>query len=110
MRSTEAIRLNTTFNTVSTAANNNIIGTALSVPEGFLKVQVTVAVATASVFNVTATKSATTRTIGLNSSTALNAGDLYTFEFAVDQDATYNFQPETTTVVWQLIVDAVTGP
>ncbi len=83
------------------------------------RVRVFVVLTTGSVFNYHVTDGTTAYTNGLNSSTALNAGDAYEFEFDVQYSTdgsetgtrlTYNFQVETDSVIRQLIVTEVTGP
>ena len=97
-------------------ANTNIFTTGLKVSEGCAALRVTVCLTTASVFNIyTDSDGGTDYTCGLNSSSALQAGDVYTFTFgALAYDAagnrlSYNFQVETDGVIRFLIVDEVIG-
>lgn len=71
--------------------------------------RVTVCLSTESVFNVTTTDGTTAYTNGLNSSTALNAGDVYMFAFGTREDIDYNFQVETDSVIRFLYVEEVIG-
>jgi hypothetical protein len=96
-------------------ANTAIISGGL-IPKMGGAFRISVVLATASVFNVTVTPAAgTQRTHGLNQSTALNAGDLYTFCFGVatvDQNSaalTYNFEVETNSIIRYLLVEEVSG-
>jgi len=97
-----------TFNGSAPGANTNILSTSLT-PKMGGAFRVTVALATASVFNVIITQSGTSLTLGLNASVALNAGDLYTFVFGVTPSSTYNFQVETNSVIRILQIDEVSG-
>lgn len=90
-----------TFFKAPPGANVAIIGTSVQTAGGIspsvdgTAFRVTTALTTASVLNVTATDGTSTGTWGLNSSTALQAGDLYTFVFATDEDLRYDFQVES---------------
>lgn len=72
--------------------------------------EVTVQLTTSSVFNMMVTDGTTEHAGGINSSSALNAGDRYVFEFDVPAnkaDGTalvYNFQVETDSVIETLFV------
>lgn len=96
------------FNVSAPGANTNILSTSLTPAYGGA-FRVTVCLATSSVFNVTITRSGTTKTCGLNASTALNAGDLYTFSFGVSTGNTYNFQVETNSIINILQIDEVSS-
>jgi hypothetical protein len=96
------------FNVPAPGANSDILTTSLTPIYG-AAFRITVCLATASVFNVTITRSGTTYTAGLNSSVALNAGDLYTFVFGVSTSNAYNFQVETNGVIRILQVDEVSS-
>lgn len=105
-----AIRsLGTVFNQAAPGANTNIFATALSTSYTTSTIRATVVLATASVLNVTITSGATTFTCGLNGSTALNAGDMYTFTFGARDDYTYNLRIETDGVINLLLVDELSG-
>lgn len=95
------------FNRAAPGANTNIATTALTPAYPVSAFRITVALATASVFNVTETVGATTNTYGLNASAALNAGDVYTFVMGVNNSATYNFQVETDGIIRKLQVDEI---
>ncbi|ANS05697.1 hypothetical protein [uncultured Mediterranean phage] len=71
--------------------------------------RVTVALTTASVFNVTCTDGTTTHKWGLNQSVTLQAGDLYTFVFGVSAALAYNFEVETDSIIEILQVDEIDG-
>lgn len=96
------------FNVPSPGNDTDILTTALTPTYG-AAFRITVCLATASVFNVTMTRSGTTFTCGLNSSVALNSGDLYTFVFGVSTSSTYNFRVETTGIIRILQVDEVSS-
>lgn len=90
-------------------ANTNILATAL-VPRGKASAfRLTICLTTASVLNLHTTDGTTAYVNGLNASNALNAGDVYTFTFSVDDAISYNFQIETDGVVRFLIVDEIIG-
>ena len=55
--------------------------------------------------NLSATDGSTTHVWGLNASAALQAADLYDFEFGTDPALAYNVQVETDGVIEQLIWD-----
>lgn len=90
-------------------ANTNIFTDNLTPVYSCSVFRVTVALTTASVFNVIMTDGTTSYTNGLNLSVALQAGDLYTFTFGVHNGNTYNFQVETDSVIRILQVDEVPG-
>lgn len=99
------------YNISAPGANTNIFSTGITpvYPVGALRV--TVCLATASVFNLrvinTPAGGSTAFTIGLNASSALNAGDLYTFTFGCNNDLTYNFQVETDGIINVLQVEEI---
>lgn len=99
----------TVFNQSAPGANTNILSTALTPIRNDSVFRITVCLATASVLNTTVTSSGTTKTIGLNASSALQAGDMYTFSFGVRSTYTYNFQVETDGVINLLLVEEVVG-
>ena len=90
-------------------ANTNIFSTSLTPVYSCSAFRVTVALATASVFNVVSTDGTTSYTLGLNQSNALQASDLYTFTFGVHNSNTYNFQVETDGIIRVLQVDEIPG-
>ena len=109
----------TGFNISAPGANTDIISGGIKFSPQAAVCRVTVALTTSSVFNVECTDGSTTHVWGLNESGALNAGDLYTFTFAVranatgldgGSDLTYNFQVETDGVIECLFVEEVVGP
>jgi hypothetical protein len=97
------------FNVAAPGANTDILATSLTPSMGGY-FQVFVVVGTGSVFNMTDTQGATTFTVGLNKSTALVAGDGYTFSFPVSTDSAYNFRVETDGIIRRLIVLEVSDP
>lgn len=97
--------LSSNFNVSAPGANTNII-TSIT-PQYGCALRVTVCLDTASVFNVTMTQGSTTFTCGLNSSVALNSGDLYAFTFGGNTSTAYNFQVETDGVIRILQIDSV---
>lgn len=111
----------------SASSNADILsagGIGVSSPGKSVALRVTVAlVSTASVFNVTFTRTNSdgneeSQTFGLNESNSLNAGDLYTFTVGMedkiddgdDASLLVNFQCETTTTVGYLSVQEVQSP
>lgn|SRR3990167_5860153 len=88
-------------------ANTDILTTGIT-PQYDGVFIVTVALTTGSIFNVTSTDGSTSYTVGLNASTALNAGDAYTFCFGVRTGITYNFQVETDSAIrWLNVLHAI---
>ena len=100
-----AIRRATVFNGSAPGANTDILSSAISPKAGCVKARLTVALTTGSVLNVTATDGTTTHVWGLNASAALQAADLYDFEFGTDPALSYNVQVETDGVIEQLLWD-----
>lgn len=96
------------FNVSAPGAATNILSTSLTPTMGGA-FRITVSVATGSVFNVTITKSGTTKTLALNGGTALTAAALYTFCFGVSTANTYNFQVATNSIINVLQVDEVSS-
>ena len=96
------------FTIAAPGANADILTTAVTPTYG-CALRVTVVLATASVFNVTVTRSGTTYTCGLNESVALTAGDMYTFTFGASTSNAYNFRVETNGVINVLQVDEVSS-
>lgn len=97
------------FNAAPPGANTDILAADLSPAIDGSAFRVTVALTTASVFNVTATDGTTTHVWSLNSGTALNADDLYTFTFATDTSLDFNFQVPTNGTIEFLSVQEVVG-
>lgn len=95
-----------TFGLAAPGANTDILSTALTPTYGAAW-RVTVCLTTSSVFNMTITQGSTTFTCGINSSVALNAGDLYSFTLGVNPANSYNFQVETNSVIRILQIDEV---
>lgn len=98
------------YNIAAPGVSTNIITTSITPARGVYALRVTVALTVSSVFNVAATDGTTAHAWGLNASAALNAADLYSFEFSVHADpdsssVTYNFQVESDGVVECLLVD-----
>ena len=100
-----AIRRATVFNGTAPGANTDILSSAITPRQGSLQARLTVALTTGSVLNVTATDGTTTHAWGLNASAALQAADLYEFEFGTDPSLSYNVQVETDGVIEQLLWD-----
>lgn len=73
--------------------------------------RITVALATASVFNVVVrdpnATTPTDRVLGLNASAALAAGDVYTFTMGCSSKFQYNFQVETDSIIRTFILDEI---
>ena len=95
--------------------NTDILSTALTLSETCNAIRLTICLSAPSVINVTTTDGTTSFTNGLNESTALNAGDIYSFAFpAINETAagltiSYNFQVETDSVIRFLVIDEVMG-
>lgn len=107
------IRAGLIFNTAKTQ-NTNVFSTSLAPTTSSFRdsaaFRVTIClVSTNSVVNVQISDGQNTVTPDLNSGTALTAGVLYTFSFAVPEGYTLNFQVETSTTIGLLLVEEVTG-
>ncbi len=96
------------FDITAPGANTSILASNIT-PKRAGSLAVTVSLTTASVFNVLATDGTTTHLWGLNSSTALNAADVYRFVIDAVPALSYNFQGETDGVIETLIVNEVMG-
>ena len=103
------------FNMAAPGANTDILGSNLTLKEGGAW-RITVGLTTSSIFNVVITDGTTSHVLGLNSSSALNAADLYTFTFGgspIESNSgnsntlSINFQVETDSVIEYLIVEEV---
>lgn len=97
-------------------ANTNILTNNIKIETpGSAALRITVALTTASVFNMRVTDGTTAYDLGLNNSVALAAGDLYTFTVAALKhnesgvELEYNFQVETDSVIRLLVVEEITG-
>ena len=112
------VALATVYNGSAPGANTNILTTSLKVSESACAIRITVCLTTGSVFNMQTTDGTTAYVNGLNGSTALNAGDVYTFTVGARRyssqtgttELSYNFQVETDSVIRFLFVEEVTGP
>ena len=112
------VALVTQYALAAPGANTNMLATSFKVSESASAIRITVCLTTGSVFNKYVTDGSTAYVCGLNGSTALNAGDEYTFTTGVRRyssqsnttELSYNFQVETDGVVRFLFVDEVTGP
>jgi len=100
-----AIRRDTVFNGGAPGTDTDIFSSDITPKQGSVRARVTVALTTSSVVNVSATDGTTTHTWGLNASAALNAADLYEFQFGTDPALAYNVQVETDGVIEQLLWD-----
>ena len=100
-----AIRRDTVFNGSAPGTDTDIFSSDITPKQGSVRARVTVALTTSSVVNVSATDGTTTHTWGLNASAALNAADLYEFQFGTDPALAYNVQVETDGVIEQLLWD-----
>ena len=83
-------------NATSVTANNDILSTDVTPQFTGSFLRVTVVLPISSVLNVTMDDGTSAITSGLNSSTALNALDVYTFDIPCTPGLSYNLQPETT--------------
>lgn len=100
------------FNRTAPGANSPIVGTAVQSTGGITPRDngtfiVQAGLTNASVLNVTATDGSTEHKWGLDKSTALQAGDLYEWEFLVNKALRYDFEIETDGVVETIIVAEV---
>ena len=100
-----AIRRDTVFNGSAPGTDTDIFSSDLTPLQGSVRARITVALTTSSVINISATDGSTTHIWGLNASAALQAADLYNFEFGTDPSLAYNVQVETDGVIEQLIWD-----
>ena len=113
--SSGAVALATVFNGSAPGANTGILTTAVTPSPSAVAIRLSVVLTASSVFNLTIYNGTTTHKVGLNSSVALNAADLYTFTFgarAADQSANtlaYNFEVESDGVVEYLMVEEISG-
>jgi len=94
------------YNLPAPGANTGISGGVVP-KEGRLRI--TVALSTSSVVNVTATDGTTTHKWGLSLSAALQAGDLYSWEFDVMGELTYDVEVETDSVIECLTITNPVG-
>jgi hypothetical protein len=105
------------FNRTAPGANTNIIANGINnsvnskttatsyAPTVDCFIAVSVALTTASVFNMTESDGTTTFTHGLEKSLTLPVGDLYTWSgIPVIRGFTYNFQVETDSVIRRLFI------
>lgn len=97
------------FNQSAPGANTDIFATALTTQYTASTIRITVVLATASVFNVTITRSGTTFTCGMNESNTLNSGDMYTFTFGARSGDSLNCRVETDGVIRILRIDELSG-
>ena len=102
-----AIRRDRVFNGSAPGTNTDIFSSDITPKQGAVRARVTVALTTSSVVNVTATDGTTTHAWGLNASAALNAADIYEFEFGTAPALAYNVQVETDGVIEQLLWDDI---
>lgn len=87
-------------------ANTNILSTSI-VPKMSGRLRVWITLAVASVFNYTENDGTTNRTIGINSSVPLPAGDEQVFDISSTQGYSYNFQVETDGAITKIRVEEV---
>lgn len=84
------LRLFSGYDITAPGADTDIIDSTgagrVTPPVGVYALRVTVALTVSSVVNVSASDGTTPFVWGLNASAALNAGDLYVFEFACHSD------------------------
>lgn len=113
------------FAAAAPGADTNILNPSIQPDYPFSTFRVTVALAGASVFQVTVNDGATTKTCKFNAGAQLAAGCLYTFDFGVAhkvdlpamgapsgddaRDLYYNFQVATDVAIDLLIVDEIPG-
>ncbi len=102
-----AVGIASVYSGSAPGANTDILATDVNPEHDYTLFRVTICLATSSVFNVTTDDGTTAYTNGLNSSVALNAGDMYTFVFSTRQGIGYNFQVETDGVIRFLYVEEV---
>ena len=104
------------FNISAPGANTGIVNaetsSALNVRDGRLRI--TIALTTSSVVNVTCTDGSTTHKWGLNSSSALNAADLYSFELGCSRLSgatllSWDVEIETDGVIELLVIENPVG-
>jgi len=100
-----AIRRDKVFNGAAPGTDTDIFSSDITPAKGSVRSRITIALTTSSVVNLSATDGSTTHTWGLNASAALQAADLYSFEFGTDPALAYNVQIETDGIVEQLLWD-----
>lgn len=87
-------------------ANTNIMSTSIT-PKMSCRLRIYITLATASVVNYTETTSGVSRTIGLNESDPLTAGDEHIFDHSASPDSSYNYQVETNGIITKLKVEEI---
>src|SRR5262245_30542283 len=87
-------------------AATNILSTSIS-PSYVSAFRIDVSLASGSIFYYTVTSGSTTKTVALNTGTALTAQAGYTFTIACHPDNSYNFQVGTNVAIDKLQVDEV---
>ena len=114
---TSSHRKATVFNGSAPGANTGITG-GITFSGSAGAARITIALTTSSVVNVSCTDGSTTHKWGLNASSALNAGDVYTFSLGVSATddgtstgtaLTYDIEVETDSVIEILIIDEIKG-
>jgi len=100
-----AIRRGTVFNGTAPGTDTDIFSSDITPAKGSVRSRLTVALTTSSVLNLSATDGTTTHTWGLNASAALQAADIYDFEFGTNPALAYNVQVETDGVIELLLWD-----
>ena len=100
------IRRVSLHNQAAPGANTNIF-TAINPKSGTNRMRVSICLAVSSVLNLRSDDGVTGFDQGLNASNALNAGDLYEFEWSTIQSNTYSLRVETDGVIQTCIVDDI---
>ena len=100
-----AVRRDTVFNGSAPGTDTDIFSSDITPIQGSVRARLSVALTTSSVLNITATDGTTTHVWGLNASAALQAADVYDFEFGTNPALAYNVQVETDGVIEQLLWD-----
>lgn len=96
------------FNITAPGVDTNVPNVGVK-PGPAALLRITIALTTSSVVNLSVTDGSTTHVWGLNSSTALNAADLYVFELGAMHGLTYDVQVETDGVIEILLIDEILG-
>jgi len=97
------------FDVAAPGVDTDILSADITPNEMYFTMRITVTLAVESIFNITETRGGVTNTYGLNGSTALTAGDEFTFTRGCSPSSSYNFQVEIDGIIERLQVDIIQG-